>query len=166
MPTHQRYQELEKKVSLMRSISFFSNFCADELMKTADLSIWLKFKKDDLIIREGDLGSSFWVILKGKVAVSRLVLGQDEPQILATIPAGECFGEMSMISGEPRSADVVALDEVFLFKIDGDRLNLAPEKLQLKFFKNFATILVARLQRTSQQMVQKQPGPIGPSAAR
>ena len=148
---HQRYEELAKKISLMRSVSFFSSFSDDELMITADLSIWLKFQQGDFIIREGDFGSSFWVILKGKVAVSRLFLGQDEPQVLATIPAGECFGEMSIISGEPRSADVVALEEVFLFKIDGNRLNMAADGLQLKFFKTFATILVARLRRTSQQ---------------
>jgi eukaryotic-like serine/threonine-protein kinase len=153
-PTHQRYKDLEKKVSLMRNIGFFANFSADELMMTAEMSAWLKFKAGDLIVREGDRGSFFWVLLKGRVAVVRQVPGYTQPKVLAEIPGGECFGEMSMISGEPRSADVVALEEVFLFKIDGGRLNLSPEKLQLKFYKTFAQVLVFRLQRTSRQILE------------
>ena len=141
---------VEKKVLLMRTIDFFEHFTPEELSATSQMSHWLKYANGDTIIREGDRCSSFWVILKGAVWVIKRGVTRSEDRVLATIPTGECFGEMSIISGGLRTADIVANSEVFLFKIDGFMLNSAADSLQLKFFKRFAEVLVKRLNKTSQ----------------
>lgn len=147
--------ELVKKVQFMRTIPFFDGFSEDDLYQTAEMSSWLKFTQGETIVREGDVGSTFWILLKGSVNVVKVVPGDPAPYPLAVIPQGECFGEMSLISGEPRTADVMARDEVFLFKVDAGRLNAASVSLQLKFYKKFAFLLVQRLTRTSQQFAPK-----------
>ena len=148
--------ELEKKVQLMKNISFFRDFSESELFETAQLSHWLKFNPDDTIVREGDRGSSFWILLKGSVRVVKSVLEEAKVQrTLTIIPQGECFGEMSLISGMNRTADIVANEEVFLYKIEGYIINQASDSLQLKFYKRFSEILVSRLARSSQLLAEQ-----------
>ena len=148
--------ELEKKVQLMKNISFFKDFTEPELFETAQLSSWLKFSTDDTIVREGDRGSSFWILLKGSVRVVKTILdGKIIQRTLTVIPQGECFGEMSMISGETRTADIVANEEVFLYKIEGYVISQAKDSLQLKFYKRFSEILVTRLARSSQMLAEQ-----------
>ncbi|MFZ2957134.1 MAG: cyclic nucleotide-binding domain-containing protein [Candidatus Ozemobacteraceae bacterium] len=136
------------KVKLMRSIPFFEGFSSDEMAYTAQLSEWLKFELGDVILREGDPGSTFWIILKGSVRVVKRTEDKND-HVLATIPTGECFGEMSFVSGQPRTAHIISNEEVFVFKIDGQKLERAAVTLQLKFFKRFTLLLTNRLARTS-----------------
>jgi CRP/FNR family transcriptional regulator, cyclic AMP receptor protein len=72
----------------------------------ADLAVVKRYEKDDVIVLEGDVGDSFHVILDGQVATSssaghEIVLGP-----------GDCFGEISLIDGAPRSTTVVATGPV------------------------------------------------------
>ncbi len=139
----------------MKNIPFFMEFAEEDLAETAQMSSWLKFSPDSYILKEGDLGSSFWIILKGSVRVEK-ALGVGKPAVVLTvIPQGECFGEMSIISGNPRTASITANEEVFLYKIDGALLEKARDALQLKFYKKFSQILVARLSRSSERLVKK-----------
>ena len=148
--------EEEKRVQLMKNISFFKEFTEPELFETVRLCIWLKFSKDDLIIREAEMAKSFWIILKGSVRVVKKILdGTIVRRTLTIIPPGECLGEMSMISGASRTADIIANEEVFLAKIDGYLINQVADSLQLKFYKRFSEILVSRLARSSQLLVEQ-----------
>jgi hypothetical protein len=71
----------------------------------------LKYKKGDLIIKEGDYGISIYKILKGKVIIFSEVEGNEIP--LATLGEGEILGEMLFLkkSVERRSASVRALED-------------------------------------------------------
>jgi CRP-like cAMP-binding protein len=63
------------------------------------------------VFKEGDLGDTLYLILEGKVRIHR---GE---RTLAELGEKECFGEMSILDSEPRSASVTTLDDVVALKI-------------------------------------------------
>lgn len=150
---------LVKKIQLMKGMAFFAGFADPDLVTTAQVSQWLRFPPEGLILQEGEPGTSFWIILKGSVRVEKLNPQTGKTVILTQIKQGECFGEMSVITGAPRSANIIANDEVYLYKIEGEIINKAPDSLQAKFFRRFSEILVNRLYWSSQQLSQQKPSP-------
>ncbi len=63
----------------------------------------------------GDPGESMFLIGRGRAEVQ--IRSNGEPKTVAVLEAGSYFGEMSLFSGEPRSADVIALEEVEVLEI-------------------------------------------------
>lgn len=150
--------ELVKKVQLMKALNFFQGFSDPELIEIGQLSDFLKFDAENVILSEGEPGQYFWIILRGSVKVVKLNPVNQQPCVLAVIPCGECFGEMSIISGQPRTADIVANEDVFLYKVSQTVINQSRESLQLKFYRRFSEILVMRLARTTAAMMQNKKG--------
>jgi len=74
------------------------------------------YGEPELIVRQGDPGSSMFVILSGRVAV---LLNQPDgpPKKMAELKAGDSFGEMALMLGEGRNASVQALSQVILAEI-------------------------------------------------
>jgi CRP-like cAMP-binding protein len=70
-----------------------------------------------VLFREGDPGTDMYVIQTGRVQLTRMVNGRDTH--LATLPAGEFFGEMSIINKQPRSATATAIEESHCLVLDG-----------------------------------------------
>jgi CRP/FNR family transcriptional regulator, cyclic AMP receptor protein len=62
------------------------------------------FKQGESMVGEGKTGIGFYLILEGRAEVRK------GARVLSTLGQGQFFGEMSVIDGEPRSADVVALE--------------------------------------------------------
>ena len=79
-----------------------------EIAKIAD-EIDLPAGKE--LIREGDPGRQFFVLLDGEAEVRR------KGRKVNTLGAGDFFGEMALIDGEPRSATVVAVSDVYVMTI-------------------------------------------------
>jgi small-conductance mechanosensitive channel/CRP-like cAMP-binding protein len=75
------------------------------------------FAAGEPIVRQGDSGSSMYVVLSGR---ARVVL-EPSGQGVAVIETGGFFGEMSMLTGEPRTATVRALEDVRVLEITADR---------------------------------------------
>ncbi len=66
-----------------------------------------------VIIREGDLGDRFYLVRHGRVAVLR---GPDK-ELIVELEAGDFFGETALLTGQPRNATVVALEETILYAL-------------------------------------------------
>ena len=75
-----------------------------------------EFKKGDVLFREGEPGKEMYVIQAGKVNITKTV--RDTEKILATLGAGEFFGEMALLNNKPRSAGAVMADDGKLLVID------------------------------------------------
>jgi DNA-binding NtrC family response regulator len=74
----------------------------------------------DVLVRRGEPGVAFWALLEGTAEVR--LTGEDGLQLpLARMGAGSTFGEMALITGEPVSADVVALTAVRLIRYPAER---------------------------------------------
>ena len=85
------------------------------------------------------------IILSGKAAVIK------EKRNIASLTRGECFGEMSYLSGQTRAATVAAETDCILMKISGTLLDKSAETIQLLFMKNFALTLLHRLTKKIQE---------------
>lgn len=74
------------------------------------------YRDGDIIVREGEVGDCMYVVQAGEVEVFR---GADaDEHILATLHAGDFFGEMSVFEKEVRSATVRAHGEARVLKVD------------------------------------------------
>lgn len=97
------------------------------------------FDRAEALMREGDRGESLFVIFSGDVNVS--IAGR--PQTVATLAAGDVVGEMSLLTGAPRTATVTAVRPVVALEIRKDDLEpllvMSPE-----LFERFAKVVERR----------------------
>jgi CRP-like cAMP-binding protein len=78
-----------------------------EINFLASLSREVQFESGDTIFREGDPGDHLYVVLDGKVRISKQLPGAGE-EALSFLERGDYFGEMALIDAQPRSADARA----------------------------------------------------------
>ena len=77
---------------------------------------WIHYSDGEVIVREGEVGDRMFIILSGKVRVSRMLNGR--PVRLPELKSGDLFGELAIINREVRSATVSAVGNVQLLSID------------------------------------------------
>ena len=97
------------KLSLLQSVPIFSELSPSDLNKIAERMVQRAYTKGQMILLEDDLGQTFFVIAEGSVKITRLSDAGREV-ILAMLGESDFFGEMSLLDGAGRSANVVALE--------------------------------------------------------
>ena len=107
------YSTLEK-VLLLRNAPLFERVAGEDLAPLARVAEPETFAKGDTIFRTGDHGDSLYVVIRGKVVVSR-----DERPI-AHLGPGDAFGEMAVLDAGPRSATVLAEEETEVLRIGSE----------------------------------------------
>ncbi|MDP1526916.1 MAG: glutaminase A [Rhodocyclaceae bacterium] len=109
----------------------------------------------DLLIRAGDPGDSLYLLLAGAVEV-RLPTESGQPgKRVNVFEAGMSVGEMGFIDGSPRSANIIASENVSYRVITRelfDRLDAEHPDLKIKLLKNLSRLLAANLRRSSQEV--------------
>jgi serine/threonine protein kinase len=130
-----------EKFNTLRTLSFFKTFGDVELWEVLRFSEWMDVAKDGVIIKEGDPGDFFGIIVSGEARVLR------KRRLLSLLKAGECVGEMAYLGGADtlRSADVVAATDLRMIKIGVKKLEHASEICRLNFDRTYLRILVERL---------------------
>jgi CRP-like cAMP-binding protein len=91
-------------------IPLFSQFRREDLKRLGTAMAPREFPRDGLVLKEGDRAVGFFVITKGSVEVVQ-GLGSKDERRLATLHAGDFFGEISLLDGYPCSASVRALED-------------------------------------------------------
>src|SRR6266851_1314855 len=99
----------------LSAVAVFAPLSTDELRQLAMATVGHVFAPGETLIRAGDEGSSMFVIHNGKVAVQ--VIDTGGPRTVAVLSEGNFFGEMALFTGEPRTANVVALEETEVLEI-------------------------------------------------
>lgn len=103
-------------LSLLKIIPMFAGLSDAQLEQIAKMAVRRKAPRNTTIVHAGDSTDSIFVIVSGSAKVlNRDVEGNEV--ILTLLSAGECFGEMGLIDGSPRSADVVASESCELLVI-------------------------------------------------
>ncbi|XP_023606095.1 cGMP-dependent protein kinase 2 isoform X2 [Myotis lucifugus] len=114
----------EQYRNFLRSVSLLKNLPEDKLTKIIDCLEVEYYDKGDYIIREGEEGSTFFILAKGTVKVTQSTEGHDQPQVIKTLQKGEYFGEKALISEDVRSANIVAEEnDVACLVIDRETFN-------------------------------------------
>jgi eukaryotic-like serine/threonine-protein kinase len=130
-----------EKFDALKKIAFFDDFSDVELWEVIRISEWAKFLTGKTLVKEGDFGTSFYLLIKGKVNVTKM------GKTLTSLERGACFGEMAYIdkTKAERSASIISAMPVMLMKIRAEVLEQSSEHLQLRFSRTFLKVLVQRL---------------------
>ena len=99
-----------KNIELLKTVSLFWDLDIDELGYISEKMVSKKFENGNLIFLEETKGENLFFVVEGSVKVTRLSKDGREV-ILAMLNAGDFFGEMSLLDGESRSANVIALED-------------------------------------------------------
>ncbi len=100
----------------LKSVELFKQLTPPEIANVADRMETRKYNSGDVIIRQGDPGEDFYLIGRGSAAVSSQVAGEGERRV-ATLAAGDVFGEMALLTDEARNATVQALEELEVYSL-------------------------------------------------
>ena len=98
------------KVSLLKRVPLFEGLSEPELDALSEVTQIRMFPRDCLVILAEDRGDSFFVIHTGQVKVS-MTAADGREVILSVFGPGDFFGDMSLLDGQPRSANVTTLEE-------------------------------------------------------
>ena len=102
-----------------KSIPLFSDLTTANLNDLAKIAKEKSYPKNNRIIHEGDPGDALYLIDRGRVKVT--LYGEDGKEVILDIlNNGDYFGEMSLLDGKPRSANVVTIDNSTFFVIYRD----------------------------------------------
>lgn len=138
----------------LRGIDLFSGLKESALELLARISTQEDHERGSRIFRHGDVGEKLYLILEGKVRISREVPGMGE-EALAVLGPGEVFGEMALLDDAPRSADAVVHEGCKLLAIprDGfDDLLFLNKELAYEVLWTVVSILVKRLRETNDKL--------------
>ncbi len=102
------------KADLLRSVPLFAELSTAELNKLARLMDEVDVKEGTVVIREGNTGGEFFIIIEGEVAIRR------GSRKLGTLGAGDFFGEIALLRDVPRTATVTALEPSLLYTVERD----------------------------------------------
>jgi Cyclic nucleotide-binding domain len=101
-------------------IPLFSDLTTQEFIAVAILLVRRVAKIGEVIVREGDPGDSMFIVSTGEVRATLEKNGQQVP--VATMKDGDFFGEMAVLSGEPRTATVTAVKATELLELSRENL--------------------------------------------
>ena len=106
-----------EKIELLQSVSIFWDLNENDLGHIADKMVAKHFENGNYIFLEDSKGEQCFFVLEGSVKVTRLSKDGREV-ILAMLNEGDFFGEMSLLDGESRSANVIALEKTKVLTLD------------------------------------------------
>lgn len=134
----------ETLLKLLGGVKLFEGFGSGDLQDFLARCTKQRFREGESILAEGEPGHQLFVVLSGKVEVSRQA-GLRMQQLLRLGP-GETFGEMALVlpQGAGRSATITAAEYTVTLSIDKERLAGIPH-VALKVYANIARILASRL---------------------
>ncbi|MCB1644282.1 MAG: cyclic nucleotide-binding domain-containing protein [Pseudomonadales bacterium] len=105
-----------EKVLILKSVKIFSSVPEAQLVDMATVIDTVEYDAGDVIIRQGELGTSMYIVANGMV---RFFDGEKE---LGVLGSRAVFGELSALDPEPRSVSVAAVENCTLLKLEGETL--------------------------------------------
>ena len=125
----------------VRGCKFFKSFPDAAIWEVLEVAEFRRVSEGDILIREGQLGDFFFIVLGGRIRISR------KGKLIDVLTPGACVGELSyVLEGKvPRSATCVALEDGVILKIHDEWLREASSVCRLLFERVFLRQLSQRL---------------------
>ena len=138
----------------LANMNLFRGLAPSGLERIAAIAGEESHEAGNVVFREGEMGDKLYLILDGKVRISRTLPGMGE-EALAVLGAGEAFGEMSLIDDTPRSADAIVHERARLLVITREAfedLLFVHKDLAYEILWNFVKTLSGRLREANDKM--------------
>ena len=132
---------------MLQSVPLFSGLKGKQIKTIVGSGKELRFEAGTQIVKEGDNGVGFYLILEGSAEVRR------KGRVLSKLGNGNFFGEMSLLDRQPRSADVVATTSVTCFGLTSWAFS-ALIRMQPDIAVNLMQELARRLRETNSAMTE------------
>ncbi|WP_394843315.1 Stp1/IreP family PP2C-type Ser/Thr phosphatase [Pendulispora brunnea] len=146
----ERARRLALKRDVLARMPLFAKLTERELLRVMQAVEVRAFHEGDVVIQEGDRGDELFIVLEGKVLVSR------GGATLTELGPGEHVGEMALIRSVPRSATVTALggpaELIAIKRIDFFEILRKEHELAVKLLWQFLGVLADRLDQTSSEL--------------
>ncbi|AEX85845.1 hypothetical protein XO10_07140 [Marinitoga sp. 1135] len=153
-------------IEFLSKIQLFKNLNHSQIKKVAKILKPIKFKADEIIIAEGEKGDTMYIFKKGKVQIThQLTLRtgsnhwEEGEKSMAILDAEKInfFGEMSLVTGSPRSATIKALTECELYEMskeDFEKLAEENPDIGYKIMKEIAAVLSHRIEGLNENILK------------
>jgi len=113
IPAEEAFNTIAERLN---SVSIFAPLSEEEIERLADVSTSRIYAPGEAIVRMGQEGKSMFVVIRGSVKVQ--IPENDYQKTINTLRENDFFGEMSLLTGEPRTATVIAIEESEVLRID------------------------------------------------
>jgi CRP-like cAMP-binding protein len=126
--SYEYHQELQARgpgeptADVLSGVPIFVPLSPVELASLARECARADFGRGERVVHQGEPGDAMYVVLAGTALVTLATEGGAEREV-ARLGRGEFFGEMALLTGEPRSASVTAVDDLAVLVIDKDALH-------------------------------------------
>jgi len=140
--------------AILKKIPLFEGLNSPQLEKVAAITTERSFEVGEKIFAEGQPGSEFFIILEGRVRISKHVAGVGE-EALAILDPGTYFGEMALVDDTVRSADAIAHTRCKLRLIKRDELDglmFTDKDIAYTLLWTFVRTLAVRLRDTNEKI--------------
>jgi len=140
-----------EKFDRLRGMPFFMNFGDVALWEVVHIGTWNTIPANTVIIREGEQGDSFFLLIEGEVSVTLL------DKRITTIKPGGCFGELLYFAdrGERRTTTITSLGQIIVMEVKTRALDAATDGCQVGFNKAFMKVLIDRLVQANRMIAQR-----------
>lgn len=142
--------EEQARFEMMSRCKFFKDFLTVEIWEVLHAAQWRKFQPNETIIKDGEHGFSFFILLKGSVIVTK------RQRMINIINDGDCVGENACLyNGSPiRGATVTAQNEVIALEVSKERLEGFSKDLCIRMDRAFLRSLNDKLAVANARVVQ------------
>ena len=139
-----------EKFNKLREFPFFTDFNDVALWEVVRIGSWKPFKAGAGIIREGEAGDTFFLLVEGEVDVTL------SGKLLATLRPGGCFGEILYFTDaiHHRTTTITARSDVTVVEVKAEAMRAATDGCQSAFNKACMRVLIDRLVQTNQRLAK------------
>lgn len=134
----------------LRSVPLFQGLDPSSLERLEARMRGRIFRAEETIFHRDDVGNALYVIRSGRVKI-RLTAEDGRETVLAILSPGDCFGELAVLDGEPRSADAVAMERTETLLLTRDEFLAALEQ-SATLAKRVIVLLSQKLRQTNEQL--------------
>jgi CRP-like cAMP-binding protein len=154
---------MDEDITIFQEISLFKNLTSDKIRKVTSILREVTFSAGEIIVQEGDVGDTMYIMQKGTVEVVKsLVMGDEESdknKVFTRLDGTQhaVFGEIALLEELKRTATIKAITDCVLYEIKKDDfLRLAEEDHEIgyRILLNLSRIVSARLRKADEDTIK------------
>ncbi len=153
---HLDSKTLEDRTELLGRTELFKHLDVNDLKTLADNMKQRNFNKGEKLITQSDAGDSMFILSEGLLYAFISTNNHEMELKVGQIIPGEFFGEMSLLTGEPRSATIIAMTDVVAHEVTKDNINSLLTK-RPEIAVTISKVVAERRVRNSQKMATATP---------